>query len=117
MSRPTLAPCVLAYMLCLGSPTCHFASFLKFVSMFPSDTDETPLSEGSPTPEPNYLATSRPSSQLLGRLKKELARKGLEGEIKFSSSVNLQSVVDILAEGGMMTSFRSSPLLYCHRSS
>ena len=70
--------------------------------MFPSDADETPLSGGS-TPASSYIAASRPSSQLLGQLKKELARKGLEGEVKSSSSVNLQSAVDILAEGGMTT--------------
>lgn len=73
-------------------------------------------SEGS-TPTLTYIATSYSSSQLLGQLKKELARNGLEGEAKSSNPVNLQSAVDILAEGGMVATLRSRLLLYCHRSS
>ena len=88
--------------------------FGESLTWFPSDADETSLAEG-PTPTPTCITTSRSSSQLLGRLRKELVQKGLEGEIKSSS--DLQSLVDILAEGGMMTSLRGTPLLYIHRSS
>ena len=87
------------------------------VLLLPSDA-ETPVSEGS-TPTPTHITTSRPSSHLLSRLKQEvaLARKEFKGEIKFPNSVDLQSLVDVLAEQGMMASLRSSSLLYRHRSS
>ena len=84
--------------------------------LFSSDADGTLFSEGS-SPPFTHITTSRLSSQLLSQVKKELAQKGLEGELKSSNSVDLQSLVDILAEGGMIINLRSSLLLYYHRSS
>jgi hypothetical protein len=80
----------------------HVSLRLIFGELFVCFLTTLTKHSGSSTPAPSYIATSRPSSQSLGQLKKELARKGLEGEVKSSSSVNLQSAVDILAEGGMM---------------
>lgn len=102
---------VLEYMLSKPSLSLIFGEGFTWLS---SDADETSLSE-APTPTPTRITTSLSSSKLLSQLKTLLARKGLQGKIKSPS--DLQSLVDILAEGGMMTSLRGTLLLYCHRSS